>query len=69
MRENEKRKNKKREGKKEIKGEKVEEMGRKERISRCSDCRSSAVRELNLVHLVGATHGYQNQCVSSNSKR
>ena len=41
----------------------------KERIFRCFDSRSSTVRELKSVHTMRATHGYQNQRVSSNSKR
>ena len=41
----------------------------KERISRRSDSQSSTVQELKLVHAMIATHGYQNQSVSSYFKR
>ena len=45
---------------KEKQGRKEEKRGReeKERISRCSDSRSSTVRELKLVQATRATHGY-----------
>ena len=45
-----------------------EEKGRK-RFSQRSDDRSLTVLELKSVHEMRATRGYQNQGVSSNSKR
>ena len=38
---------------------------RKRRFSRCSDGRSSIVRELKLVHATRAAHGYRNPKFSS----
>ena len=50
------------EKKKKKKGKKIGERREKEkeRIFRCSDGRSSTIRELKLVHTTRATRGYQN---------
>ena len=66
-------KRKKEEGEKK-KSDRERKRGRKgkrgkDRFSRRFDGRSSKVRELKSVHAMRATHGYQSQWVSSNSKR